>query len=248
MKADSRIVLLGNAGLAIISRGTKIIVDGLYKDLKDYFTDLPPAVWDLMRRGQGDLANVDYLFFTHDHFDHYYGPYVKEYLGANRVQKILLPPLSATIEGPSKKELRGAEELPSRDGRIALAPGLSVRILTVRHVDKLYHNVAVQCLLFDLQGVKVLITSDADYLEEAYLQIKEEKIAYAFVTPVFYNHPEGRRILTEALQVEKIVIYHLPDGRDDKFGYYQMVQHDVEKYGKENDVLVWRHFGQYIDV
>ena len=80
MKTEGRVILLSNAGVVLYYQGTRIIIDGLYKDLRDYFTDLPAGVWQLMKGGKGDLADAEYVFFTHSHFDHYYSPYFFDYM------------------------------------------------------------------------------------------------------------------------------------------------------------------------
>ena len=62
MKEEGRVILLSNAGVVLYYQGTRIIIDGLYKDLRDYFTDLPADVWQLMKGGKGDLADAEYVF------------------------------------------------------------------------------------------------------------------------------------------------------------------------------------------
>lgn len=242
-----RIVLLGNAGIVLIYKKTRIIIDGLYKDLRDYFTDLPPKVWQLMQEGKGDLANAEYIFFTHSHFDHYYSPYFMAYMKRNSVQGLLLPPMDNTEGLEAAYAQYGKYQLVlDNKNEIQLAPGLTLKILTIRHVDKLYHHIPVECMLFTVEGKRILILSDADYELDAYKQLTGLELDYVFVTPIFYNNKLGRDILYNYLKAKKIVVYHLPSPQDDKYNYYSMVTRDIEKYAEGDEVIVWNHFGQYV--
>lgn len=246
MTENGRVVLLANAGVALIYKNTRIIIDGLFKDLRDYFTDLPAEVWRLMEAGRGDLANVDYLLFTHGHFDHYYGPYLRAYMAHNKVGGILLPPLDETEDLAAAYKSYGELNLPWQQGEMVLRDDIRLRVIEIRHVDKLYHHIPVLCLLFTLGSTHILFLSDADFQQEAYEQLRDVDIDYLFITPIFYNNPAGRRIIKDVLKVKKIVIYHLPALEDDKFMYYKMVNRDIEKYANKDEVITWSRFGQYI--
>ena len=84
----------GNS-LFVETPNTKILIDGLYKDLGAHFTDIPSEIWQLMKSGKGDLADIDYVLFTHSHYDHYYSPYLRAYLENNKIRGLVLPPLES---------------------------------------------------------------------------------------------------------------------------------------------------------
>ena len=46
--AVGELILLANAGVLIVYKHTKILIDGLYKDLGAHFTDIPSEIWQLM--------------------------------------------------------------------------------------------------------------------------------------------------------------------------------------------------------
>ena len=247
METEGRVILLGNAGVVLYYRGTRIIIDGLYKDLRDYFTDLPTGVWQLMKDGKGDLANAEYVFFTHSHFDHYYSPYFFDYMKNNTVKALILPPLDGTKGLKEAYAEYGNLNLSLQAGQvITLEHDIKLKVIKIRHVDKLYHSLPVLCFLFTVAGTKILFLSDADFDLASYRTLVEEKIDYLFVTPVFYNNVLGRQIIYDYLKVKKIIVYHLPNLEDDKYMYYKMVTRDVEKYAKGDEVIIWNRFGQYV--
>lgn len=247
MEKKSYAVLVSNAGVVVIHNGVRILIDGLYKDLGENFTDLPDWEWKLMKQGKGDLANVDYLLFSHSHYDHYYSPYFMEYMEHNKIKGLLLPPVDET-RGLAAAEAEFARHLISLDEthEAVLEGNIGLKVFTTRHVDPLYYHVPNQCIRLDLEGISLAFLSDVDYYEEDFLQAAF-KADIAFVSPIFYNNPKGRRILHDIMQVKKIVIYHLPSVEDDRFMYYKMAIRDREKFARaEEEVLIWNACGQYM--
>lgn len=241
-------ILVANAGVMVVHKGIRILLDGLYKDLGHNFTDLPGGIWQMMKKGRGDLANVDYLLFSHSHYDHFYSPYLMEYMAANSVKGICFPPLDET-PGLAAAEDLFAKKMITFDTRkeTLLAEGIKLKVFTTRHVDKQFYHIPTQCFRLDLNGTKLAFLSDVDYYEEAFLQADDFVADVAFVTPIFYNHPKGRHILRDIMQVRETVIYHLPAPEDDRFMYYKMAQRDVEKYAQSGErVIIWNESGQYI--
>ncbi|MDD4844128.1 MAG: MBL fold metallo-hydrolase [Anaerotignum sp.] len=246
MEQKSYAVLVSNAAVLVVHRGVRILLDGLYKDLGENFTDLPEWAWKLMKKGKGELANVDYLLFSHSHYDHYYTPYFMEYMAANEVRGICFPPIDDTI-GLAAAEAEFADKIITfdRNKEVILEQGIRLKVFTTRHVDKKYYDVPNQCFRLDLDGVKLAFLSDVDYFEEDFIKQNDFTADIAFVTPIFYNHPKGRRILREIMKVKETVIYHLPSLEDDRFMYYKMAQRDVEKNAQEGEtVLIWNESGQ----
>lgn len=246
MEQKSYAVLVSNAGVIVFHKGVKILLDGLYKDLGNNFTDLPEWAWELMKKGKGELANVDYLLFSHSHYDHYYTPYFMEYMAANKVKGICFPPVDDT-HGLAAAEVEFADKriVFNADNESVLTQGIKLKVFTTRHVDKKYYDVPNQCFRLDLDGIKLAFLSDVDYFEEEFAKERDFRAEIAFVTPIFFNHPKGRRILREIMKVKQVIIYHLPSPEDDRFMYYKMAQRDVEKYREEGEeILIWNQSGQ----
>ncbi len=245
--ATGELILLANAGVLIVYKQTKILIDGLYKDLGAHFTDIPGEIWQLMKNGKGDLADIDYVLFTHSHYDHYYSPYLREYLANNKVKGLVLPPLDATNGlAADYKKYGGKNIVFDHNDKAVLQDDIIVQRFIIRHVDKKYHNVPVQCFFITTPEASILVLSDSDYEEELFAPYKDMTVDYLFVTPVFFNSSHGRKIIFAYLKVKKIIIYHLSSGNDDKYGYYKMVVRDVEKYAGGAEIVLWNKLGQHI--
>lgn len=248
MEKKSYAVLVSNAGVLVVHKGVRILLDGLYKDLGKNFTDLPEWAWKLMKKGKGELANVDYLLFSHSHYDHYYSPYFSEYMAVNDVKGICFPLIDST-PGLAVAEAEFANKRIQFDinNEAVLDQGIKLKIFTTRHVDKQYYHIPNQCFRLDLEGMKLAFLSDVDYYEEDFTKEKDFTADIAFVTPIFYNHPKGRKILREHIKAKETIIYHLPSPEDDRFMYFKMAQRDVEKYAQQGEkVLIWNESGQNI--
>ena len=241
--------LLGNAGILVSFAGLRFLVDGLYCDLNRNFSDIPLNIWEKMREGKGSYANIDYLLFSHWHYDHFYLPYFLEYMEHNRVKGVLFPPEEPGAKGVSEALAAYGEKAVHFDRRAEFHPGedMTIKRLQLRHVDKAYYQVTNQCIWMELGGKRLMFLSDADYLVQVYKQGGDLRTDIAFVTPIFYNHPKGREILRNVLEARTIVICHIPFPKDDRFQYYRMSCRDVERFRQADEtVLVWNQFGQSI--
>ena len=228
MKQKSYAVLVSNAGVVVVHKGVRILLDGLYKDLGKNFTDLPEWAWKLMKKGKGELANV--------------------YMAVNNVKGICFPPIDET-PGLAAAEAEYVDKIIKFDqnNEAVLEQDIKLKVFTTRHVDKQYYNVPNQCFRLDLDGTKLAFLSDVDYFEEAFAEEEDFIADIAFVTPIFYNHPKGRRILRENMKVKETIIYHLPSPEDDRFMYFKMAQRDVEKNAVAGEkVFIWNESGQNI--
>lgn len=240
MKKRGLAVCISNAAVFLRYGETTLLIDGIYRDLDGNFSNLPERVWEEMRRGEGELSNIDYLFFTHQHQDHFYLPYLREYLAHNRIKGLCLPP---------QERAEGLSPLLSFDaeGKLELSEDITVRFLDVRHLDRHFAAVVNRCFWLKMGEKHLLFLGDGDYQEEVFAEMCPLPVDMAFVTPIFYNHPKGRRILREILGVKKIIVYHFPFPEEDTLHYTKMTSRDMEKYaGQDETITIWNKTGQAI--
>ncbi|MFI3175266.1 MAG: hypothetical protein R3Y53_08760 [Bacillota bacterium] len=244
----NQILLVANAGVVLVHNQTRLLIDGIYNDLGQNFTQLPKWAWNTMKAGKGELGNVDYLLFTHSHYDHYYSPYFFEYMEHNTVKGLVLPDLDDTNGLDEAWKLYGDKhiEIPENT-KVELEEGLFVSRFVVRHVGEQFHHLPVACFIVEMDGVKSLFISDGDYHIADYEKVAELECDYAFVTSVFFNHKNGRELLWNHIKAKEIVVYHLPSPEDDKFSYCKMAQRDIKKHTKDNaKATLWNETGQRI--
>lgn len=238
MEKRGWIVYISNAAVLLQYRGVKVLIDGLYRDTSGYFSQLPDTVWESMRQGIGETSNIDYLMFTHVHADHFYEPYVSKYLQKNAVKGYAAPFFSESFKGC------GVLAFDS-EKKAVLTEGLVCSYLDIRHLDPHFYDVTNRCYLMELGEKRILFLGDADYQAEAFAALCGTKIDIAFVTPVFFNHEAGRKILQEILHIRKIILYHFPFRRDDTMQMEKMARRDIARYTKKDQpIVIWNKTGQ----
>jgi hypothetical protein len=118
--------------------------------------------------------------------------------------------------------------------KIKLSEKLSLKVFSAVHAGEQYADVKNYCYLINFAGRKVFIISDSDYDSEYFSKmLKNEEIEAVFVNPLFLNNKIGRKVLTDAVKAERVIVYHLPFAEDDKYKMRQMVSRDAEKYKEE---------------
>ncbi|WP_349687747.1 hypothetical protein [Acidaminococcus sp. DS4831] len=127
MDNDSeRMILIGNCGVFIEYKKTRFILDGLYKDTRSFFGDIPEIMKKAMMEGKGYLANADYLFFSHAHGDHYLGEYLLKYVAHNSVKGVLLPELAQTHKNTENYKIIKNKLLNIQHNHISLASDINI--------------------------------------------------------------------------------------------------------------------------
>lgn len=244
MEKHGLAVCISNAAVLLIYGKTRILIDGLYKDNTGLFSALPENIWDVMRYGNGELRDIEYLLFTHIHRDHFYVPYLLEYLKHNQIKGLCIPQLDRVqaYDGDGVNNLRYHLHFDQAN-RTKLSDEIVLKYIDVPHLEENRFDVINRCFLLEMGKKRLLFLGDADYQEERFEDIGE--IDVAFVTPIFYNNILGRKILKEMLRVKKTVIYHLPFLKDDKVQFGRMARRDIERYaGKNEHVMIWNKTGQ----
>ncbi|WP_317854136.1 MBL fold metallo-hydrolase [Chakrabartyella piscis] len=241
-------ILLSNAGIIVVHNGIRILIDGLYKDLGGNFSQLPDWAWNTMQQGKGELGNIDYLLFTHSHYDHYYAPYVNQYLEKNQVKGVLFPPVDDTKGLEEQVQMYEDKKITlDAAGCATLESDITLRIMTTRHVDERFHHVPNQCISLEIGGQKLAFLADADCYESDFQAAKDFVADIVFVTPIFYNNAVGRRILREQIHAKTIVMYHLPSPEDDRFMYHKMAVQGAKRHAlPDEETLIWNESGQRI--
>ena len=205
-------------------------------------TTMPPAAsgpvsWvDLlhMRQGKQSFKTLDYLFFTHEHPDHFSPMYVTELIHAREIHKVFLP--SAASPSPEftllcnhlhKKSVE-TEILDLQPGEFLpfeLTPAIRGKIIATRHMGPQYQDVINYCYLIDLNGFTLLFTGDGDFVGEYYESaLQGEEIDLVLVNPLFYQHPQGQKLLNTLFTPKHLIVYHLPFPEDDTMGLRTMVE------------------------
>lgn len=237
-------VCISNAAVFLQYGKIKFLIDGLYLDQSGCFSAIPEKILEDMLQGKGELRNIEYLLFTHAHSDHFYSPYLERYLEHNQIKGLCLPPAEQSPAFLGENARKFAVPF-DETGKAILTDEVSLGYLDVRHLDQKFYHVVNRCFWIQAGEKLLLFLGDADYQEDAFLPMAERNVDIVFVTPVFYNHEKGRRILREIIKPWKIVLYHLPFPADDRMRFGNMVKRDAERYAEKGQAIsIWNKTGQ----
>ena len=234
MDETLRGMLIANAGILLEYRNTKLLIAGLYRVTDNPFSDIPPDTLRRLQDGEPPYDGVDFLLFTHGHSDHFSAELVQEYAQRRQPKGLFLPP----GDSEARRRLRacldewGVSCIPP-DGpeEWTLAPGVTVRSLPPRHLDRRYWDVPHACLLLTLGEKRVLFTADADYTLETFPGLPP--LDAVFVNPLFFRALRTGRFFQGALPARTICVYHVPFPEDDRGGMRAALERDVEHWPPE---------------
>ena len=234
-----KITLIANAGVLVEYKGVRYLVDGIHTNDDLEFDGVPEALLGQMLCGSGDLADLDYLLFTHEHIDHFSAGMTQTYLQNNRVKGIVVP-----AQGGGR--LAGLKEYAQMTGVECIAPticdGESFQTtlgnarLTVggmRHMGAQFKNVQSCSFLLDFEGKTLLFTGDSDYISDWFRSAFEgSHVDVLFVNPLFYLNPAGQRIIDQLAPAD-VVVYHLAQAAEGAVSPFERaVQTDAQKKGR----------------
>lgn len=213
-----QVKLVGNAGILLEFRETRILVDGIF-----HADGLPFSNPDLSVLQTDALEErTDFLIFTHEHPDHFSPELTLRYLSRHRVQGIFAPrPASPTL-CRSLQEAAEQQNMPYRFLLDAsercvcpIGDGIVVSAFPTLHIDRQYWGVPHFCYLIDFEGTCILLTADVDYTVEKFERLKHTALNAVFVNPLFFDALRTKKFFSGTLQADMTCVYHIPFSEDD---------------------------------
>ncbi len=233
------ITLLANEGIILEFGGTKFLIDGLHENLEGVFSGLSQSVLDDLMCGEKPLfQNIEYILYTHCHYDHFSAPLTELFLKQHPVKGLLMPDRQ-TDQYAALRDIAQHRadrlwllDLPIGEKQdIRLRADLSLTVFRSFHAGKQYLDVENFCYVLNLDGRKLLIIADAAEDAEYFSKmLAGEEIEIALVNPMFVNRFGGRKVINEAIRPEKLIVYHIPFADRGEHGFRKIVPHDVKKY------------------
>lgn len=234
-----RITLLANEGILVQSGRTKFLIDGLHENNGEYFSGLSKQVCQDLLDGEKPLfQDIDYLLFSHCHYDHFSAALTEQYLKKHRVKGLFMPDQStrnySSLRDVAhiKSDLTWLIDLPlGQKQTIQLEHNINLTVFRSVHAGHQFIDVEHYCYLLDLAGYKLFIIADS-YDDAAYFSsmLEGEPIDVALVNPMFINRYAGRVVITQALKPQQIIVYHIPFEDHSEHGFRKIVPHDIRKY------------------
>ena len=208
-----QIISIANCALHIKGEHKQILIDALISE-KSLFAKIPIALEeDIMGRRNG-YENIDRLFFTHSHDDHFDLGKCHEYMEKFGHGKILLP-----------------DSKLIKDGLVVDLGSMKITYHKGYHIglkDSIHYS-----LLIEEMGKSILVTADSELdINWFYERFYGQEIDAAFFNPVVLGSSSSRKVLN-LVKPKMTYIYHLLPKELDSYNYYKMASNNLKTYAKD---------------
>lgn len=232
---ECSVTLSANAGVSLLLDGQRIWIDALHDHMIPGFSTLTPHHLALLEQHEAFRA-PDLILYTHCHPDHFSLPLLQKAHERWPGARILLP--EHWIDG---------QELVTGDTYDAVCGGVELRFLRLEHERPERYRISHYGLLLRCQGRTILTTGDGIVADPALLtRLGSERVDAALLNFPWASLPRGREFLRRQLQLQHLVVYHLPFAADDAFGYRKALDRTLAKDPPCGDVQVLDDFLQTV--
>lgn len=245
---DCYMELIGNSGVYLDFGEHAVCVDGIFQKGR-CFSDMPMEMKRAIFGMNSRYANATCLLFTHRHIDHFFVSGVNQYVSHNDVSHVLVPcgDPKHWDEMDSQGDLEndwlylGKEKEPFQK---TLWEGCRFfGYPTVHMGGNLYAHSHHHTICLEVAGKSFVFAADADCVWENFWWCQNKKIDVLCINPLFLQHQMGRQII-EQLDIEYVVVYHIPFGEDDTSGLCEVAKGALEQYPAEQKIIVFSEEGQ----
>ncbi len=210
---------LGNEGVMISSGETKILFDAFYAQSYGQYALVPAATRKALIESSAPFDDVDALFVSHVHGDHFSPAPTLEYLRANPKVKLYASGQVVDTLAGSEQQLAQrlvAFDLATGDPAQSLTVGsISIDVVRIPHSGAGRENIENLAFRVSLDNqLTVLHLGDAGFDERVFAAHQNhwaaKKLDVAFPPYWFLTDATGRAILDTWLKPEKTIGIHVP--------------------------------------
>lgn len=233
------VTYLANEGFMIAGYGRKVLIDALFgKGLRGYAV-VSPAQRELLEQARAPFADVDAVFATHSHDDHFNAESVLAHLTTNPQAFFFstnqaAEKLKATGKFDTIKS-RVITALPKEGERVHTGHrGISVQLLNIHHGrTRPIENLG---FIIEIAGKRILHIGDSE-AEPAVFQkyeVLKDRIDVAFLPYWYFFGDDKKQAVSAYIQPRHIVLMHLPPDMDgyggaQKYGGWERVWAQVKR-------------------
>ncbi len=212
--AALEVTYLANEGFMIEGGGRKALIDALFGEGLDGYAVVSPAQRTLLEQARGPFAEVDAVFATHFHDDHFNATAVLAHLTHNPQAFFFSTPqaadkLKATGKFDAIKS-RVVAALPKEGERFHSGHrGLHVQLLNIHHGRA--RPVENLGFIVEIAGKRILHIGDSE-AEAAVFQkyeVVKDRIEVAFLPFWYFFNEDFKRAVREQIQPRHIVVMHI---------------------------------------
>ncbi len=198
----------------IAGAGRKILIDALFGEGLDGYAVVSPAQRALLEQAREPFADVDAVFATHFHDDHFNATSVLAHLMSNPQAFFFSTPQAADKLKATGKfdavKTRVVATLPKEGERFHSGHrGLHAQLLNIHHGRK--RPVENLGFIVEIGGKRILHIGDSE-AEAAVFQkyeVAKDRIDVAFLPFWYFLDDDWKRAVREQIQPRHIVVMHI---------------------------------------
>lgn len=218
---------LGNEGVMIVGKQKKILFDPLFDRNYQRFTLVPEKLKLKMLENIEPFNNVDAIFISHSHADHFDAKDILSYLNKYQNVQLIAPKQAIDKLKPLpgyKKITKQLHEISMKVGeqpREISFGGVQIEVIRIPHVGW-PERADIENLVYrvTLDGFTVMHLGDSDINPKHYLPLSsfwsKKATHHAFIPGVFAVDANSEQSIKELINVKRITHIHIPMNVPDK--------------------------------
>lgn len=236
-KINAKLTFLANSGVMIEYEDRKIMVDAVHTQKVAPYSEVSEEVIEQMILNREPYGNIDMLFFSHHHPDHFDAYTTNEMLKRNKHIQVVC---SLTCASRIGSQRNFSPVLESQIRRIELADYTSVSFniknlpftaTALPHDGEVYRGVKNYVYTFSL-GRRTLMHVGDSYAARRNFEaagLYGKHVDYLIVPFPFIGLKDGRDIIS-SMKPRKVFVCHLPDRDQDETNWIGSTYKTFKKY------------------
>ena len=238
------VTYIANEGFLVEMQNHKVMFDALFGGINGNWCEQPSdSINNLMMNGITPFDNIDVIFVTHKHIDHFDPTLVVNFLMSHPGTKLVCP-LQATEMIKENSDYKNIQSkivsldcTPYYDTLLSINK-INIRAMRFNHgsyfetdtttgelFDR-HKNVDNMCYLVEVGGINVFHTGDCSTSDTTHFHnynIKKLEIDIALFDKTFFKR-EGQELINKYIKSGNIIFMHIEPGRAD---FYSSIIKDV---------------------
>ncbi|NLJ59150.1 MAG: MBL fold metallo-hydrolase [Tissierellia bacterium] len=217
-----------NAGLLIEGMGKKILIDGIHSEKTHEWSSVDKELMDQIIYGKDKFKDINYLLFTHQHIDHFNAEKTLEYIGSNKIEKLLVTNIKdVTLDKPELLVELNSNYYES--GKI-VSDNIIIKYIKTKHLAHEKIGIDHYIFIININKKNILFLGDADYTKKELIKVLEDVHIDIIVAPFIVASSTPGRKFVNKINPELLILNHLPNKVDDKYNYRKMAEKVIEKH------------------
>jgi L-ascorbate metabolism protein UlaG (beta-lactamase superfamily) len=231
------LIYIANSGICIRHKDRTVVIDGVHTQTPQPYYPVHIKTIEKMLLNKEPFQNIDLMFFTHHHTDHFDAEATNEILKRNKhiqliATRTVLDMLAAC---DNYNEMLSAQirplSVPQYKSIQMNLRGIPCEVTSLLHDGEIYQGVENYSYLFELKNKLFLHVGDAqaslNNFESAGLF--ERHVDYLIVPFPFIGLRAGRKIITQ-IDPQKVIVTHLPNKKYDTSNWIYNTTKLYKKY------------------